>query len=48
MDVRVCSLAERPELTDHWRGRWRSVLADLDHDHAVYVEPNFWVRHDLR
>lgn len=24
------------------------VLADLTHDYAVYVEPNVWVRHDLR
>ncbi|MGW1347285.1 N-acetyltransferase [Kribbella sp. NPDC002412] len=23
------------------------VLADVDHDRAVYVEPNVWVRHDL-
>lgn len=22
------------------------VLVDLEHDHAVYVEPNVWVRHD--
>jgi hypothetical protein len=24
------------------------VHCDVEHDHAVYVEPNVWVRHDLR
>ncbi|MEV8371134.1 hypothetical protein AB0P21_00245 [Kribbella sp. NPDC056861] len=23
------------------------VHCDVEHDHAVYVEPNVWVRHDL-
>jgi hypothetical protein len=23
------------------------VLADVDHDRAVYIEPNVWVRHDV-
>ncbi|MEV6286250.1 hypothetical protein [Kribbella sp. NPDC051770] len=23
------------------------VMCDAEHDHAVYVEPNVWVRHDL-
>lgn len=23
------------------------VMVDLDHDHAVYVEPNVWVRHKI-
>lgn len=23
------------------------VMCDVEHDHAVYVEPNVWVRHDL-
>jgi hypothetical protein len=24
------------------------VHCDLEHNHAVYVEPNVWVEHDLR
>ena len=24
------------------------VHCDVEHDHAVYVEPNVWVEHDLR
>jgi hypothetical protein len=24
-----------------------SGISDVEHDHAVYVEPNVWVEHDL-
>ncbi|HCU52451.1 MAG TPA: N-acetyltransferase, partial [Micromonosporaceae bacterium] len=23
------------------------VLVDVDHDYAVYVEPNVWIRHKI-
>jgi hypothetical protein len=31
----------------HVPGTLAPVHCDLTHDHAVYVEPNVWVRHDL-
>jgi hypothetical protein len=28
-------------------GALTPVICDVEHDYAVYVEPNVWVRHDL-